>query len=67
MAAVTPLAYRIFGYAMMALGLWAFVWGVLHFNDPPLPARVVSLQYGRTFGGLIAIWVGFMITRFKPI
>jgi hypothetical protein len=66
--AVTPKAIRFIGYAMMAFGLWAFVWGVIHFNDPPLPAyRVVSLQYGRTFGGLIAIWAGWMVTRFKPL
>jgi hypothetical protein len=57
-------ANRASGIFLMVIGFVAFVAGVTHLSDPPLPSgRVVSLQYRRTFGGAMAMLAGWMYWR----
>jgi hypothetical protein len=55
----------------MLLGGWSVVWGILHFNEPPVatsflfggPRYETSLQLERTFGGIAVVLLGYLAYR----
>jgi hypothetical protein len=51
--------------AMIAIGIWAFGWGVLHYGEAPIQPWLrpwgASLQYNRLVGGAILVVLGVWV------
>ena len=59
------------GWVLAALGVYSFVWGVGHLNEPPMPnphllydgSYSSSRQVESIFGGLVGVMFSYLAFR----
>jgi hypothetical protein len=63
--------WRLVGVAGMLLGLWMFLWGIAHINEPAMPSGTLfvetrydtSRQLESLFGGIALAVLSYLAFR----